>query len=306
MNLGKTIIRGKKIKPINVLLHGTHGIGKSTWPSKAPNPIYIGSEENDELDVARFPKIEKWEDLEKQLDYLVTSKHEFKTVVIDTIDSLEQIASKIILSGKNADKNMNTAMGGYGAGNKELAKMFQRIRDNYLIPLRDVKKMNIVLLAHTEKVKFEDPITVTSSDKYETAIQNRVKSIFEDWVSTILFVNYELVRAESSSGKEYAEGDGERVVYTQERPSHVAKNRFNLPEELPLDWTVFASGVKKFYKDVKEGKIKEKSEETSHADELLKKLPEEMQEKFKVSIARAKGSEAELNKIIKRMEVLLK
>jgi len=31
------------------------------------------------------------------------------------------------------------------------------------------------------------------------------------------------------------------VLYTTERPSHVAKNRLGLPDELPLDWHAYAS-----------------------------------------------------------------
>ena len=35
-------------------------------------------------------------------------------------------------------------------------------------------------------------------------------------------------------------GTGERVLRTTERPAHMAKNRLNLPDELPLDWRAYA------------------------------------------------------------------
>jgi hypothetical protein len=35
-------------------------------------------------------------------------------------------------------------------------------------------------------------------------------------------------------------GTGERIIRTVERPSHVAKNRLNLPDEMPLEWSAYA------------------------------------------------------------------
>ena len=29
---------------------------------------------------------------------------------------------------------------------------------------------------------------------------------------------------------------GDRVIYTEERASHLAKNRYQLPYEMPFDW----------------------------------------------------------------------
>jgi hypothetical protein len=29
-----------------------------------------------------------------------------------------------------------------------------------------------------------------------------------------------------------------RVIYTQEKPAYLAKNRYGLPEELPMDWSI--------------------------------------------------------------------
>ncbi|MFN9131766.1 MAG: hypothetical protein ACK5XO_03700 [Phycisphaerales bacterium] len=35
-----------------------------------------------------------------------------------------------------------------------------------------------------------------------------------------------------------------RIIRTVERPAHVAKNRLGLPEEIPLDYRVFAALVR--------------------------------------------------------------
>ena len=38
------IVRGKKIQPRRVLLYGTHGIGKSSWASQAPDVVFMNLE----------------------------------------------------------------------------------------------------------------------------------------------------------------------------------------------------------------------------------------------------------------------
>lgn len=316
MSLMSSITKGKRVKPIAVLLYGVHGIGKSSFGAKAKNPIFIGSEENDELDVDRFPKVENWVDLKTQLQSLLSEKHEYKTLVIDTVDSLEQIAQKDILAGKDAGKTMATAMGGFGKAYEKMKDMFLEIRDDYLIPLRDNKGINIVLLAHSEKSKFEDPITMASYDTYSTAINKKIKPIFEDWVSAILFANFELYKAErDSDGKEYAIGDGERRIFTQERPSHIAKNRFNLDYEMPLDFQVFAKKVGEYYKDAPK-EVKKEVKKTVEKDDdvqelkfqieaMMKNLPDETLSKVETAYKRAKNNKEELLKVKSRLEKTL-
>lgn len=251
MSLLDTIKTKKVIKPLCVLFYGVHGIGKTSFAAGAEKPIFVGVEENTEFDVPRFPRVTSWDVLKEQLNTLIKEKHDFRTLVIDTIDGLEDIAQAKILTGKNAGKNMETACGGYGKAYAEMAEMFIDLRDNYLEKLRN-NGMQIIILAHSEKNKFEDPMLAISYDTYSTSCHKRVKPIVQDWVQTILFANYDLVRAENNQGKEYAESlDGKRVIYTEERPSHVGKNRFDLPYELDFPktgaWAVFKRLVWNFY-----------------------------------------------------------
>ena len=31
---------------------------------------------------------------------------------------------------------------------------------------------------------------------------------------------------------------GDRIIYTNEEPAFLAKNRYNLPDEIPMDWKI--------------------------------------------------------------------
>jgi hypothetical protein len=336
MSILKTVVSGKKAKPPLLMFHAMHGLGKTNLPLESQNPIYIGSEENDEIEASRLPKIETWTQLKDQLKAIRDDDHDFKTIVIDTVDALEQIAQKEILSGKDAGKTMATAMGGYGKAYEKMADMFIEIRDEFLVPIREKRGMVIILLCHSEKVKNEDPITVTSYDHYQTALHKKVKPVFEDWVSGIFFITHRVVRAENSSGKEYAEGDGGRVIYTEERPSHIAKNRFDLDYEIDYEkkgtWKVIMDAISKHYKS---GKVSQKAKEAlkpepqkigepekkaaegtesfsvspEFADmmdavvELLPKMPSTESEMIKLAIQRAK-TEKELTRILNKMKKL--
>jgi hypothetical protein len=329
------IVTGRKIKPVNLMIYGEHGLGKTSLPSEANNPIYVGSEENDEFDIARMPKVEVWKDLTDQLAWLLKEKHDYKTLVIDTVDALEQVAQKEILK-QQSGKTMATAFGGYGKAYERMADMFLDIRDEYLVKLRDTKGMNIVILAHAEKSKHEDPMTNTSYDHYSTAIHKKIKPIFEDWVSAILFITWQVYKTQSNDGREHAVGDGSRMIYTEQRPSHVAKNRFELPYEIEFEksgtWKTIMSHIKTHYgnaqKFVKESEPEPEAkddgvksppeseiETNSNAeyieickaiDEIFPKVSDDARDKIAISIKRAGADVKELTRIYNKMQKLTK
>ena len=63
----------------------------------------------------------------------------------------------------------------------------------------------------------------------------------------MLFANYRMsiTKADVGFNKKVARalGSGERVLHTAERPAFLAKNRYGLPDVLPLDWAAFAAAM---------------------------------------------------------------
>ena len=317
------VTKGRVQKPIAMILYGVHGVGKSTFATECENPIFIGSEENDELDVDRLPKIKVWRDLIDQLDHI--KKSNYKTIVIDTMDELETIGHNEILRTEPG-KTMATARGGFGKAYDELERLFLDIRDR-LIYLRDEKGMNVVILCHHEKAKHEDPISLTSYDNYSTALHKKIKPIFEDWVSIIAFANDKLMKAENSRGQDTVISDGDKVIYFQSRTSHVAKNRFGLPEEMEFNqtgtWKFIKDSVDEFFKNKDQNKIKagelvkENTDATvysataldhdliSEIKETISKIKnDDIKPKIEVSLARASTND-ELKRILEKAKTLV-
>jgi hypothetical protein len=243
------ISSGKKKKPFNVVLAGTPGIGKSTWAQAAPNPIFLGAEENDELDNAsRYPIPGSWDEFVSQLTHLRQNPKDYKTVVIDTADSVEKLLHKKILAmDKNGARAMMQAMGGYGKAYEFAESEMSVVRD-ILKALRDQCGMHVIILAHTKKVRATDTIIGMEYDTYELNLHAKVQALFMDWVSAVLFANYVAHEKDGvNTDKVFAMGVGQRVLFTEKRPGHLGKNRYRLPYEMELEFADFYAAYEAFY-----------------------------------------------------------
>lgn len=229
------LIKGRVKKPIAVIIYGVAGVGKSELASGFPNPVIIGPEENDELEYgARFPKVESYNQMMLYLNELITGKHDrekFQTVIIDTIDMFEKsVIHKEIERSEN--KSMVLARGGFGKAYKESRMKLSMLRERLEV-LRDKKNMHIIILGHSSKTKFTDPMVGADYDMYELPLHKDANEIFTDWCSAVLFMNWK----KSINEQGFAVGTDERALYTEYRPAHLAKNRYGFPYEIVLKKT---------------------------------------------------------------------
>ena len=101
--------------------------------------------------------------------------------------------------------------------------------------------INVVLTAHMQMRKFELPNEGGSFDRYELKLGKKTSSqtapLVKEWADMLLFANYKtIVIAQDKDGKKCKAAGGERVMYTTHHPNWDAKNRQDLPEELPFDF----------------------------------------------------------------------
>ena len=82
------ITRGKIKKPYKVVVYGPEGIGKSTFASHFPDPLFIDTEGSTRsLDIKRLPKPTSYEMLKQEIDYIIQNNTSIcRTLVIDSID----------------------------------------------------------------------------------------------------------------------------------------------------------------------------------------------------------------------------
>lgn len=243
--------RGKKKQPINIVVVGTPGVGKSSFAAKAPRPIFLGADETGELDIDRMPRPKSYVELLSQLDHLIKNKGlEYQSVVIDTLDSVEQMVhQELLASDPKKTGSMIAAHGGYGKALDMSASRLTDLRER-LKTLRDQHGMNVIIVAHAKKATATDSILGMSYDTQEMALHAKAQAIFADWVSAVLFATYIIhPQAGTNTDKIFAMGEGKRVLLTEKRPGHIGKNRFSLPYEMDLDFNAFKAAVDKFYDD---------------------------------------------------------
>lgn len=250
----KSISPTGQTRPPRIIMLGVEKIGKSTFASQAPAPIFIPikrEEGIDDLDVPQFPTCGTYNDVIECLRTLVNEEHSFSTVVIDSTSALEPLIHMHVCAKGNVE-SIEKYDGGYGKGYTESLSYF-RILTDYLDSLRYQKGMMSILIGHVKVKRFDDP-TGASYDKYYMDVNDRAQNALFRWADAILFANTKvLVRTEDAGfGRKVGKGnditEGQRFVYTQPRPSHPGGGRGvygRLPHELPLSWAAYADAISK-------------------------------------------------------------
>lgn len=233
------ITSGVQARAQRVVIYGTEGIGKSTLASQFPKPLFIDTEgSTSNMDVKRLDKPTSWTMLMNQIAFVKANPDKFQTLVIDTIDWAESLAIESVCAqhGKRGIEDF-----GYGNGYTYIREEFGRLL-NKLQELVDIG-INVVLTAHSQLRKFEQPDEEGAYDRYELKLGKKTSSqtapVVKEWCDLLLFCNYKTMVMTSESKKKKAKG-GQRVMYTTHHPAWDAKNRHGLPDELPMEYAAIA------------------------------------------------------------------
>lgn len=232
------IISGIVHSAQKVVVYGPEGIGKSTFASKFPDPLFIDTEGSTKrLNVKRFEKASSWEMLKAQVDYVCKAKP-CKTLIIDTIDWAEQLCIDSVCAahGKKGIEDF-----GYGNGyvyeKEEFGKFLNLLEEVINVGI------HVVLTAHAILRKFEQPDEMGAYDRWELKLgkktTNLIAPMVKEWADMVLFANYKTMSvAVDKDGKKHKAQGGRRVMYTSHHPCWDAKNRDGLPEEVEFDYSV--------------------------------------------------------------------
>ncbi len=229
------ITTGKEQRPLKVVIYGPEGIGKSTFASQFPSPIFIDTEGGtSNLDIRRIKCNKSWNELISIVNEIITTPNICKTLVIDTADW-----SEILCINSVCEKYRKSNIEDFGFG-----KGYVYLQDEYskLLSLLDKvidAGINVVVTAHAKLRKFELPEEQGAFDRYEMKLTKQVAPLLKEWCDTLLFCNYKIYVVTTENNSKKAQG-GKRVLYTTHNPTYDAKNRFNLAEELELDFASVA------------------------------------------------------------------
>ncbi|WP_416149396.1 ATP-binding protein [Salipaludibacillus sp. HK11] len=234
------ITKGKVAKAQKVVLYGPEGIGKSSFAAQFPDTLFSDTEgSTNNMDVARMDKPTSLTFLYQQIEF-VKQNRPCKTFVIDTIDWAERLAIDFVTS--RASKESITSFG-YGEGfiqlEEEIGKLLNRLSD--LVEMG----INVVLNAHSKITKFEQPDEMGAYDRYELKLGNKTTAktaaLVKEWADMVLFMNYKTFSvATDEKGKKHKGQGGVRTIYANHHPAWDAKNRHDLPDEFPMEYSQIA------------------------------------------------------------------
>ena len=230
------IITGKIPGALKFCLYGPEGIGKSTFASKWPDPLFIDTENSTvHMDVRRLPKPDLWVELLNEVDWVHCNPTCCKTLVLDTADWAERLCIKFVCSEKKVD---SLEAFPYGKGYVFVQEQFGYLLDK----LENVRKkgIHILIIAHAKLQKFEQPDELGAFDRWSMKLSKQVGPMLREWCDALLFANYKTIVVNvdnkgAAKGKNKVQG-GKRVMYTTHYSCWDAKNRFGLPDEMDFDY----------------------------------------------------------------------
>lgn len=233
-----SVTTGVQTAPVKTVLYGPEGIGKSTFASHFPDPVFIDTEGGTKrLNVARLPQPTSWAMLLDEVAEVRKGSVPCGTLVIDTADWAERLCIQAVCARAKVNGIEDF---GYGKGYTYVKEEFAKLLD----ALEEVLNAghNVVVLAHAAITKFEQPDAVGNYDRWGMKTSKQVAPLLREWCDMLLFANYKTVVEKAGSGpnaKNKASG-GRRVLYTTHHPCWDAKNRFGLPEEVPFEYASIA------------------------------------------------------------------
>lgn len=249
MSMLEAITVGKTPKPPRILIYGYEGCGKSTWAANAPQPIFVQTEDGlNQIDCHKFPLAKNFNEVMAELIAVRDEEHDYQTLVIDSLSGLEPLIWAEVCREYGV-RNIEKADGGFARGYTHALTHWTKFRDT-LDEISSKRNMMIILIAHVGTQEVKDPETATY-DRTSPRIHKKAEALISQWCDNIFQAKQKYRVQKSAEGYNQERGiampmganGGERVIRTIGNAAVIAKNRFNLPEELPLDFDAFLAAV---------------------------------------------------------------
>lgn len=249
-----------------ILLYGVQGIGKTTFFERISqafknngldikDALMIRTETGQSycagVDIDTYDELVGF--LQSVIDNPADVAERYHFLGVDTITAVEKMVHAKALQEHPRTLNVEETFGGFG-------KWQTGERDRYWAPLLDmfdqVSKrtgMHVVFIAHS-KIEKMTPPGMDVFNKYSISLDNpRVADYFFQYVDIAGFANYEIFTNTVIDGKAHTKdaeraqkvikGALPRVLYLEEQGAHYAKNRYELPSQIPFDANTFAAAM---------------------------------------------------------------
>lgn len=294
MSILSTVKTGYETRPQKNMILGVNGIGKTTFMSEFPKALIIDLEwGSSNLDVPRIKDIFNLAQFNEALDALYNESHDYQSIGIDTLDSLEKLIFDDLCL---RHKWTSIEDAGFGKGYTAAGEMMSRLMQS--IMKLNAKGMTINIASHVGIKAHNDPAQPAPYDRWTPRVCKQVAAPVKDLCDNIFFASFKTVVVKENN-KSRAFGDGERVLYTQYRPSHDGKNRFGLPYEIPFSYASLKAAIESAKPETKEDLMIQVSE-------LMKSVTDKsLLTKIETAVKTADGNTTQLKAIRTRLQTMI-
>lgn len=206
-----------------ILLYGAPKIGKSTFCAGADKAIFLATEQGlGHLDVFKVD-IPDWVTLTAVLGEIAAGKHDYHTIVIDTIDNAWRFAEDYIRAKYGVDHESDL---GYGKGWALISSEFTRV-----ITKTSMLPYGLIMTSHSTQVDVD-----TRTGK----VKRTVPTIPERGRKTILGMADMILFCDQTTVTENNIPVERRIIRTKPSFFWEAGDRTGcLPETIPLNYAAF-------------------------------------------------------------------
>ena len=240
------LVRGKIAGPVKLVVYGPPGTGKSTFAAGAPNPLFFDFEgRTKHLDVPRVPA-KTWPEVGAAMKEIIANPGEFKTIVFDTLDAMEDLVHKWICEqgGVTSIEDYDKGFGkGYVAAYGEFTRFLA------LVEQMIARGLNVVMLAHPVLSKYQNPAG-EDYDVWKIKLRGGAKSDVPGLViasaDLVGYASFEdLARKGKSDTKAKSLTTGNRILNFKHHPAFNSKAGVPLSKlEIPLTWAALTEALK--------------------------------------------------------------
>lgn len=246
MGLLDRVARGKVAGPVRLCVYGPAGVGKSSFAAAAPSPLFFDFEgRTNHLDVARV-RPQSWDEVLGYLRELYNAPGEFKTIVFDTLDHMEQLIHKYVC-GKNGWETIEDP--GFGKG--YMPALLEWGRFLGACEALQSKGLNTILLAHSQLSTVKNP----AGDDYNVyalklkgGAKTNASDLVREKVDLVGFAHFEdfakKENAKDKLSKAKAITTGDRVLTFKHNPAFETKKGVPMADETKLSWDAFEAAIK--------------------------------------------------------------
>lgn len=212
------------LEDFTILIYGKPKIGKTTFANQFGNTLFLATEAGlAGLDAYQIP-VNSWDMFKTVIVELSQSKHDFKTVCIDTIDNLYKFCCEWGCKSLNIPHQSDAGFGkGYDVINSEFLRELTKL---------SLQPTGLLMISHVKEKEIKPRAGIAYSYFFPT-LPEAARKIVLGMADIILYLDTTF----EQTGDTVTE---QRTIHTKPSNNYEAGGRIDyLPSSIPLDFTAF-------------------------------------------------------------------